>query len=509
MRKRHLLFLVLLAAGTVAEADARAADRLNVLFIAVDDMNDWVGAMGNTQAKTPHIDRLARGGVVFRNAHTAATYCTPSRTALMTGLYPSTTGCYGEEVFFHANPEWTDLPAYFKAHGYKTRGGGKLYHHMPGYVDQRGWDDFFFWKEANRNKGWCVDSWGEGAPNPPRRPNSPATIELMEQLKARGQKKDVTSFLDYAALPNELEEKMADTLCANWAVGLLKQRHEKPFFLGFGLYAPHKPNYAPKKYFDLYPLADLELPPLNEDDLDDLPPQALEWALRRKRHGYDRLVRNNCLKECVQGYLAAISYADAMIGRVLTALDASPYANNTIVVLWSDNGYHNREKMQWAKHTLWERTSNVPLIFAGPGIAPGVVDTPVSLVDVYPTLVDLCGLPRKAGLDGVSLKGTLTSPRRAKDRTVFEMDAHGTAVIAGNWHYIRYVKGDEEELYSMRDDPRQWTNLAADPKFAKRLEKMRAMLPKRAPVASGSARPAIRLVSKEGTFEWVKSKRKK
>lgn len=495
---------------SLAWRNAGAAGHPNVLFIAVDDMNDWVGAMGNTQAKTPHIDRLAGRGVMFQNAHTAATYCTPSRTALMTGLYPSTTGCYGEEVFFHANPAWQDLPAYFKANGYKTHGGGKLYHHMPGYVDQRGWDDFFFWKEANRNKGWCVDSWGEGAPNPSRRPNSPATIELMEQLKAKGIKKDVTSFLDYAALPDELEEKMADTLCANWAVDFLKQKHEKPFFLGFGLYAPHKPNYTPRKYFDLYPLQDLVLPPLREDDLADLPPHALEWAQRRKRHGYDRLVRNNCLRECVQGYLAAISYADAMIGRVLDALQASPYRENTVVVLWSDNGYHNREKMQWAKHTLWERTSNVPLIFAGPGIASGgVVDSPVSLVDIYPTLVDLCGLPKNTGLDGVSLKDTLAAPEQTGDRAVFEMDAHGTAVITRNWHYIRYEKENEEELYDMRDDPHQWTNLAASPKFAKRLDKMRALLPKRAPAASGSARPAIRLVNKEGTFEWVSSKRKR
>ena len=201
----------------------------------------------------------------------------------------------------------------------------------------------------------------------------------------------------------------------------LKEKHDKPFFLGVGLYAPHFPNYCPQKYFDLYDPAKIELPPYKDDDLDDLPPKIRKTEDQPDEPHHQRLEELDAVEDAIHGYLACISYADAMIGRVLDALDASPYADNTIVVLWSDHGYHHGEKGDWGKHTLWERTSNVPFIWAGPGIAKGAVtDVSVSLIDMYPTFVELCGLPQPPHrLEGVSIAATLRDPAKAKDRDVF------------------------------------------------------------------------------------------
>ncbi|MCP4811412.1 MAG: sulfatase-like hydrolase/transferase, partial [Planctomycetaceae bacterium] len=241
--------------------------------------------------------------------------------------------------------------------------------------------------------------------------------------------------------------------------------HDKPFFLGVGLYAPHFPNYCPQKYFDLYDPDQIKLPPYKADDLDDLPPQIKKIKTARSRI-HKKLEDLDAVDDAIHGYLACISYADAMMGRVLDALDASPYADNTIVVLWSDHGYHHGEKGDWGKHTLWERTSNVPFIWAGPGVAKGrKSDVTVSLIDMYPTLVDLCGLAKPhQELAGESLAKTLADPKSAEDRNVFlpHMNPGEYAVINRDWRYIRYGE-DGEELYDLQNDPNEWHNLAASP----------------------------------------------
>lgn len=296
---------------------------------------------------------------------------------------------------------------------------------------------------------------------------------------------------------------MADTQRANWAVRQLQKKHQKPFFLGIGFYAPHYPNYCPQKYFDLYDPKQIKPPPIKADDLENLPPKIQKIRTNRARI-HKKLESLNAVDDAIHGYLACISYADAMIGRVLDALEASPHADNTLVVLWSDHGYHHGEKGHWGKHTLWERTSNVPFIWAGPGVAKGKrTDATVSLIDIYPTLAELCRLPQPhQKLEGTSIAATLAAPAEAQDRSVFlpYMDPEEFAVINRDWRYIRYRDG--EELYDLNTDPHEWHNLADQPKYRAIKAQLAAIAPKK--FAPPARKYVIRrdLVSRDGKFTW-------
>ena len=494
-----------------------SAAQPNVLFISVDDWNDWVGAYGVKHAKTPNLDRLAARGVAFRNAHTSAVYCAPSRTSLMTGRNPHSTGCYFDEPHFAAanHPQIKDLPMWFRHHGYYVAGGGKLYHHMPGFIDMRGWHEYFIWNEANKKIGWHLNSWGNDAPLPAEVPSSPVAKYKYEQAKKANPAKEpkrLNSHLEWGILPDEAEEQMADTICTNWVAEFLskKRSNNQPFFLGFGLYAPHKPNFVPQKYFKMHPLKSVEQPRMHPGDLSDLPPLLKKRTLARKNRD-DKVIRDlKCGKKAVRGYLAALSYADAMVGRVLDALESGPHAKNTIVVLWSDNGYHLGEKGCWAKHTLWERTSNVPLIWSGPGIAKNqTVDSTVSLLDIYPTLVELCGLPANTNNEGVSLASVLGDPASAKDRTVIQCNHDSFALINQQWRYTRYGNG-EEELYHVANDPGEHNNLAQDSEYAEIIATYRNQLPKhRASRTNVPKDKSLRVKFNNDSFEWVVPKGRK
>ena len=492
----------------LAAAHCIAKEQPNVLFISVDDWNDWVGAHGGNQAKTPNLDKLIAGGVTFRNAHASAVYCAPSRTSLMTGRNPSSIGCYHDQPHFAPgnDPGLKDLSMWFRESGYHTAGGGKLYHHMPGFIDMRGWDEYFHWSERGKRKGWHLDSWGEGAPLPAELPSSGIAKYLFEQEKKRSPEKEpkkLNSHMEWSILPDEDEPKMADTICADWAAKFLADyKGDKPFFLGFGLYAPHKPNFVPQKYFKMNPLPEVVQPGMQKGDLDDLPPLLKKKMLGRKNRIDTPLRKLKEGKKAVRGYLAALSYADAMVGRVLDALAESPHAENTIIVLWSDNGYHLGEKGCWAKHTLWERTSNVPFIWAGKGIAKGAeVDTTVSLLDTYPTLLDLCGLPKNPANEGLSLKGILEDPSTAKDRTVLQGDGpEQFALINQNWRYVR-TTGGEEQLYDLKSDPGEHDNLAGKPEHRERLAAFAKQLPK-SPRAAGLRPKQLKLKLSGNEFEW-------
>ncbi|MEM8669065.1 MAG: sulfatase [Planctomycetota bacterium] len=480
----------------VCHASAFGRERPNVLFLAVDDMNDWIGCLDSTpQAITPNLDRLAARGVNFTNAHTAGVFCAPSRAAIFTGQFASTTGCYRTANYFFDHPEIEPLQVSFSKAGYQTFGAGKLFHHPAGAIDARGWNEFFLRNKSQRTGGWPLDSWSEGTPFPNPFPNS---------IYNRGQEITGGLFLEWGAIPNEREEEMADSIRINWAVEKLKQKHEQPFFLGVGIYAPHYPNYVPQKYFDLYDPDKIGRPPIKEDDLDDLPPK-----IRKIKTARSRIIKKlndlDAFDDANHGYLASISYADAMMGRVLDALEASPYADNTIVVLWSDHGYHHGEKGDWGKHTLWERTSNVPFIWAGPGIASGKnTDATVSLIDMYPTFIDLCDLQNPAQkLEGESLASALAEPDSEPDRDVFlpHMNPGEYAIINRDWRYIRYGS-DGEELYDLQSDPNEWNNVASDPAHANRIASMRKAAPR------SFAKPAVKLNARkdmviEGeSFRW-------
>ena len=502
MKRFSCILLSFLSCLTLpAEAEAP-----NVLFLAVDDMNDWLGCMvasgkagerAGPRAITPNLDKLAARGTLFSNAHAAGVYCAPSRAAIFSGQFASTTGCYRTANYFAHNPEIEGLQMSFARAGYNTLGAGKLYHHPAGAIDQRGWSTFFLRNPSQRTSGWPLDSWSEGTPLPEPFPAS---------LYNRGQKITGGMFLEWAALPNRKEGEMADTIRVNWAIEQLGKTHEKPFFLAVGLYAPHYPNYCPKKYFDLYDPAEIALPPTREGDLDDLPDK-----IRRIKTSRSRIVKRlqdlEAWDDAIHGYLACMSYADAMVGRILDALADSPHADNTIIVFWSDHGYHLGEKGDWGKHTLWERTSNVPFIWAGPGVTQGAVsDVTVSLIDIYPTLVEMCGLPKPAqSLEGKSLAASLARPSAAGDRNVFlpHMNPGEYAVINRDWRYIRYGE-DGEELYDLRKDPHEWTNLAGDPDNAERIAELRRTAPATFAEPRENLNARRDLVIEGETFRWQK-----
>ena len=473
-----------------------AATPPNVLMIAVDDMNDWIGPMGNPHVKTPNLDRLAQRGITFRNAHTVGIFCAPSRAALFTGRLPSTTGVYDETPSFVQRPDLRPLQVAFQDSGYATYGAGKLYHHTAGFLDRRGWTEYFVQTDEQKLSGWGAETWRfKGAPRPDPYPHGAYNKGKPAQDMDAG-------FLETAPLPDDQEEKMADTMRANWAVGVLGRKHDQPFFLGVGFYAPHYPNYAPAKYFAPYDAKTLWRPQVKEDDLDDIPPAQRRARLARKKNVYEKVIELGILEDARLAYMACITYADAMIGRVLDALDRSPYRDNTIVVLWSDNGYHLGEKGQWGKHTLWQRTTNVPMLWSGPGLARGAqVEASAMLLDIYPTLVELCRLKPDPELDGQSLAAALRNPAAARDRDVFTITAPNEfAVVNAQWRYIHYADGGEE-LYDEKSDAPEWTNLADRPEYRGLMDRMKAAAPARF-AAAGKKRGEMTLVTEGENFHW-------
>jgi len=433
-----------------------AAVQPNVLFIAIDDLNDWVGCLeGHPQVKTPNIDRLAARGTLFANAHTQSPICNPSRTSVLTGYRPSTTGIYGLSPWIREVPELKDLvtiPQYFSKNGYKTYSGGKIYH--AGY--------------GRRETDSEFDSLG---------PN--AGVKKSPPAKLAGETPGGNNpWVDWGSFPLE-ENEIQDYEVASWASELLRNGLEEPYFLSVGFFLPHVPLYAPEASFDLYPKETLIMPPMLENDREDTPRSSWynHWDVPEPRWTWFREQDQDSV--FVQSYLAAISFMDEQVGRVLDALDKSGQAENTIIVLWSDHGFHLGEKEISGKNTLWERSTRVPLIFAGNGIGKGkTVTAPVELLDIYPTLNELCGLPKRESLEGHSLLPQLknnTAKRPWPAITTNNYKNH--AVRADVWRYIRYADG-AEELYDMKNDPNEWQNLIGDSKYSTWADSLRQWLPK-------------------------------
>ncbi|MEZ5300504.1 MAG: sulfatase [Verrucomicrobiales bacterium] len=450
------------------------------MFIAIDDQNDWIGAFGgHPQAQTPHIDALAKRGTAFLNAHCQSPLCNPSRTSLMTGRRPSTTGIYGLSPWFRDVPALkglVTLPQYLAKHGYRTYTCGKIFH--GGYG--RGKKDL--------GAEWDVigPPTGIGVKPPKKLVDTPAPHPLV----------------DWGTFPHKDEDK-GDYQVASWAVKQLDAKPQGPFFLSCGFFLPHVPCYATQQWFDLYPEDTLQLPPVRMDDRDDTPRFSwyLHWKLPEPRLKF--LEEDHQWKNLVRSYLACTSFVDSQVGRLMDALERNGYADNTIVVLWSDHGWHLGEKLITGKNTLWDRSARVPLVFAGPGVAAGAKCTrPAELLDMYPTLVDLCGLPAKPDLEGLSLAPQLKdagAPRERPAITTHNPDNHG--VRSENWRYITYADGSEE-LYDMKNDPNEWENLAADPQFAEVIAHHRKLLPeKSAPPAPGSAHRILTLGA-DGVATW-------
>ena len=482
------LVIVLAMMCAATSCSTAEAPKPNVLFIAVDDMNDWIGCLGGYpgEVHTPNLDRLAARGVLFTNAHCTAPACNPSRASLLTGVRPSTSGVYMNADNWRASPALKDavtLPAYFRSQGYRTTGGGKIFHALSwinhGYGQDRNdvtaWDDYY----PSLDRQMPDTRFPEGVQKIPK--DSFWSYKWPRIAKGKGLKSEFRPpyFMDWAPFPPS-EEKFADEKVIDWAVAELAKQHDRPFFQAVGIFRPHIPWYVPREYFDLYPLDDVHLPAERPDWRNNLPESGQEMGqLRRRWHQW--IAANDEWKKAVQGYLASISFTDAQLGRLLDALDASPHAGNTIIVLWSDHGFHLGERETWEKFTLWEESTRVPLMVVAPGVttAGAKCSRPVSLLDIYPTLVDLAGLPPVAEqLEGTSLTPWLRDvsfPKEAPAITTYEGDNH--AVRTERWRYIRYQDGSEE-LYDHESDPGEFTNLAGRPDYEDVKKRLAVWIPK-------------------------------
>lgn len=437
--------LMVTIASSLMAADV-APMQPNVLFIAVDDLNHWVGHLGrNPQTKTPNIDRLAAMGVTFTNANCAAPACNPSRAALMSGLRPSTTGCYDNgQDWTPVIPKGKTLTTQFLKAGYNVFGAGKIYHgsqHRDGE-----WTEYF------------------------QKNNPKLTLDASA-------KNDGVGGIKFGPLSNP-DSDMPDHLVVDYALGKLGQSHDKPFFLAVGLVKPHMPWSVPLSHFEKFPLNAIELPPHQKNDLADVPNAGIKMAKPEGDHA--KMLQSGRWKEAVQAYLATIHFTDMQVGRLIDGLEESKYKDNTVVVLWGDHGWHLGEKEHWRKFALWEEACRAPLIWVAPGVTKqgAVCNRPVDFMTIYPTLCDLAAIKVPSHVEGPSIKSLLIAPDSAWEQpalTTFRRQNH--SLRSEQYRYIRYADGSEE-LYDHDADPYEWKNLAGDSKYDELKQSFQQYLPK-------------------------------
>ena len=453
-------------AGAVAlgYAAMAGAARPNVLYLLVDDLNDYISRLeAYPGIKTPNLDRLAGSAMIFNRAYSDGVACQPSRESMLSGLAPNLTGCY-ENGHVPVFPKDTvKIQKHFQQNGYATMGTGKIAH------------------AGRRDDGWdAYDGYMKQAPMPIVR-GIPDKIRL-------------NPMFDYQPWDGP-DSDHPDMVNRQIAVKWLGEQHDKPFFMAVGIYKPHNPWTAPRRFFDLYPLDELQLPEVPEDDMDDLPPAAIEMAARLgagdKSDLIEAFMASGYWKKTLQSYLACISFMDESLGIVLDALESSPYADNTIVFLASDHGFHMGEKNHFAKYGLWEQTTHILYAWRVPGLTPesgSVCSRTVSLADVYPTLLDLCGLPdppQAQLFKGKSIRPLLGDPSAKWNRPVYSTYAYNNhSVRTERWRYTRYANGDEE-LYDHAADPNEWVNLAGNPEH----DTIKLRLAKQLPVKNLPANP--------------------
>ena len=452
---------------------AFAQSKPDVLFIAVDDLNDWTSYLGgHPQTKTPNIDRLVARGTAFTNSHCAAPACNPSRAALMSGLRPWQTGIYtngdpAQGVLKDVNT----INRHFLANGYNTRGGGKIYH--------------------NFNAEGRQDSWTEWAGL------FPSIKEHEENLNGLNR-----GHFDWGPVDAKPAD-MGDYKLTDWAVNHLKTAPaDKPLFLAVGYVKPHLPWYVPQEYFDRFPLADIKLPVTKENDLDDVPAAGKKMAGAEGDHA--SVLKGDQWKKAVQAYLATISFLDDQVGRLLDGLDQSPRKDKTIIVWWTDHGWHLGEKEHWRKFALWEKATRTSMAIVAPGVSkPGSkTDAPVDYTNLYPTLCELTGLPLPDHVKGASLIPLLKDPAAKWDGVAVCTHGKGNhAVRDAQWRYIRYADGSEE-LYDHSKDPYEWTNLAGEVGMSDLKAKLGAVLPKE------EVKPTSGVEKKKGEGKGKKKKAK-
>lgn len=454
---------------------AELAGKPNVLFVVFDDLNTWIEPIGEyPDVKTPNLKRLAARGVTFRQAHCQAPVCAPSRVSFLSGIRPSTSGEYSLVSTLHNHPTYgkgkhKSIHQYFKESGYRTATAGKIFHSAV--------PEFSAIKEF-------IDHIPDGrsynyGKTPPKKLADPA-ISGEHPLVDWGvfPEKDSDTF-DYQTVSWSIE-RIAD----------LTKNPDQPFFFSVGISRPHVPLFAPQKWFDLYPLSPergFERPFYDPDDFSDIPRFAryLHWKLPEPRT--EALIEAKEWDKHTQAYLACVSYADAMFGRLLDSLEdpnadgdsSDSIADETIIVVFSDHGYHLGEKGLTAKTTLWDRATRVPLIISAPGLSKNqLCGQPVELLDLYPTLLDLCGLEPYQLLEGISLRPLMENPKNAPARRP-AITTHGPnnhSVVDATHRYIRYADGSEE-IYDQAIDPNEATNRIKEPKYREIANRLAAHIP--------------------------------
>ena len=489
MKHTRSLFTALFLAQVVTSVSAAESSqstskvqnkRYNVLFIAVDDLNDWVGCFGgNPQAITPNLDRLAKQhAMVMNKAYCPSTVCCPSRSATLTGKRPSTTGIYGNTQDLKSAPKAKDvatLPQYFGKHGYHTLSTGKTFHKhaTADGMDEGQWAFHEFAAGGGGNKGML---WEE----------SPASV-LGEKAQEKGQDKsqekgEEKETARWGACKAPVEETK-DYVACKWAADQLKRDFEgKPFFLALGISKPHLPWIVPQQFFDLYPLDKIKPVEVFGDDLDDIVSKDGKPIFKPGIGFFPAIHKANLHKQAQRAYLANISYVDHCLGVLFDALAKSKYADNTIIMLWGDHGWHLGEKMKYGKTDLWEESNRVPFMVRVPGMTPAGVkcDGVVNLLDMYPTLVELCGLPPNPENEGRSFAPLLKDPKMEWNHptlTTYQFSNH--SLTDGRYRYTWYggKANGAEELYDHSTDPLEHKNLAANPESKEIMAKFKKLLP--------------------------------
>jgi arylsulfatase A-like enzyme len=467
MLNRLAVLAVLALAATPQERP-----KLNVLFVAVDDLKPALGCTGDPLARTPNLDRLAARGVVFNRAYCQQAVCSPSRSSLMTGRRPDSTKVWDLETHFRkALPDAVTLPQHFKAHGWHTQSFGKIYH--------GGFDD---------PPSWSVPSGSAKKPGV-----GPEGQALLKKLKEQAPEADRAKIRGLPTeAPDVADGELADGSIADQAIAALEGLKDKPFFLAVGFLKPHLPFIAPKKYWDQWKEGDFALPKVTA------PPEgAPKYAGQpggelRAYHGIPKSgpVSEEQARRLIHGYYAAASYMDAQFGRVLDALDRLGLREKTAIVLWGDHGWHLGDHAFWCKHTNYEQAARAPLLLSAPGKAAGKKsDALVEFVDIYPTLADLAGLPIPAELEGTSFVPVLDDPARPWKKAAFGQYPRGVPGAGRVMGYSmrtarhRFVawelpekKHAEYELYDLETDPDETVNLAAKPEHAELVKELKARL---------------------------------
>ena len=455
---KSLLWCLILLFGSFCLAFG-SNTKPNILLISIDDLNNWVGCLGgHPQAHTPNIDRLANQGTLFTNAHCQSPVCNPSRASIMTGRYPHSTGIYFLSPKLGAIPSLKDLktlPHVFAENGYKTLAAGKIFH-----GDSKPYFQEYF-------------NSGKFGPLPKKKISQPHGHKLW----------------DWGAFPND-NELMPDIKTARWAVDQLNKIHQIPFFMGIGFYRPHVPMCVPQEWFDQYPREKIQLPLTKKNDLDDLSQYAIDLTnLKQAAPEHSWIIESDQWKHAVQAYLASISFVDHCLGIVLDALETSQYADNTIIVLFSDHGFHLGEKERWGKRSLWEDSTQVPLILSVPNHkAKQSSSKPVELIDLFPTLLELASLPNDPNQEGQSLVPLIKDPEAQWDYPAITSFGRGNySVRSTQYRYIQYLDGSTE-LYDLNQDPHEWDNLVNDPKKQTIIDQLALHIPQAAhPILPGKS----------------------